>query len=162
MKRIETAAASDAQLIARLADEIWKEHYIAISGEAHVNYMLEKFQSEQVIASDIASGRMIYFLLYLNDEAAGYCGVCIEETAVYLSKLYVKKDCRQNGLSGMMLGYLKERFASKEYIHLNVNKRNAGSIAAYKKMGFEIVSALVRDIGSGFVMDDYTMRLTLR
>ena len=42
---------------------------------------------------------------------------------------------------------------------LAVNKRNAAAIAAYRKHGFEIVEAVVKDIGGGFVMDDYIMEL---
>ena len=161
MKKIERATTEDAPLIARLADSIWREHYIPISGEAHVNYMLDKFQSETVIADDIASGKLIYYLIYLDGEAAGYCGVCPEENAVYLSKLYVKKECRQNRLAGTMLDALKEQFRDKNHIYLNVNKYNTHSIAAYKKMGFEIIDATNRSIGGGFTVDDYVMRLML-
>jgi hypothetical protein len=31
----------------------------------------------------------------------------------------------------------------------------------YKKLGFGIVEGIVTDIGNGFVMDDYKMRLDL-
>jgi ribosomal protein S18 acetylase RimI-like enzyme len=42
---------------------------------------------------------------------------------------------------------------------LAVNKRNEGALAAYAKHGFAIVESVVKDIGGGFVMDDYVMRL---
>jgi ribosomal protein S18 acetylase RimI-like enzyme len=38
-----------------------------------------------------------------------------------------------------------------------VNKRNRNAIAAYEKYGFRIVDSVVKDIGGGFVMDDYIM-----
>ena len=44
---------------------------------------------------------------------------------------------------------------------LAVNKRNASAIAAYRKSGFEIREAVVKDIGGGFVMDDYIMEKRL-
>ena len=40
---------------------------------------------------------------------------------------------------------------------LAVNKRNANAIAAYRKHGFVIGQSVVKDIGRGFVMDDYLM-----
>ncbi|MBK6393862.1 MAG: GNAT family N-acetyltransferase [Betaproteobacteria bacterium] len=40
---------------------------------------------------------------------------------------------------------------------LNVNKRNAKAIAAYRACGFATREAVVADIGGGFVMDDYVM-----
>ena len=40
---------------------------------------------------------------------------------------------------------------------LNVNKNNVRAIRAYEKNGFVIREAVVVDIGSGFVMDDFVM-----
>jgi ribosomal protein S18 acetylase RimI-like enzyme len=40
---------------------------------------------------------------------------------------------------------------------LAVNKRNRSAIAAYLKHGFRIANAVTKDIGGGFVMDDYIM-----
>jgi ribosomal protein S18 acetylase RimI-like enzyme len=42
-------------------------------------------------------------------------------------------------------------------ITLNVNKKNAGSIKAYEKYGFNNIGSIVNDIGNGFIMDDYKM-----
>ncbi|MCL2796694.1 MAG: GNAT family N-acetyltransferase [Firmicutes bacterium] len=160
-KHIKTAAVSDAPLIAALADEIWKEHYFPMSGEAYVLHLLKTLQSEEIIAADIASGKAIYYLLYLDNAVAGYCAVNLEENSVCLSKLYVKKAYRQLGLSRMMLDYIKEHFASKNYIHLIVNKKNAGSIAAYQALGFSITGEVVIDAGNGFYMYDYVMKLMI-
>jgi ribosomal protein S18 acetylase RimI-like enzyme len=38
-----------------------------------------------------------------------------------------------------------------------VNKHNHAAIAAYRKYGFDIREAVVKDIGGGFEMDDYIM-----
>jgi len=204
-KRITIATVADATLIAALADEIWKEHYFPMSGEAYVLHLLKTLQSEEIIEADIASERAVYYLLYIDSEAApdgdtnrrgraserpetpkmtgttsstattqdgqeripcgllpvGYCAVNVEEKAVCLSKLYVKKAYRQNGLSRMMIDYLKEHFAHKEYIHLIVNKKNAGSIAAYRHLGFTITGDVIIDAGAGHFMNDYVMKLTL-
>ena len=42
-------------------------------------------------------------------------------------------------------------------IRLTVNKYNQNTIYAYLKWGFKTIDAVVTDIGSGFVMDDYIM-----
>jgi ribosomal protein S18 acetylase RimI-like enzyme len=44
---------------------------------------------------------------------------------------------------------------------LAVNKHNAQAIAAYRKNGFRVADAVVKDIGGGFVMDDYIMELAV-
>lgn len=58
-------------IVARLGDEIWREHYVPIIGEAQVNYMLDKFQSPRAIASQIKEGAS-YYLVYMNEKAVGY------------------------------------------------------------------------------------------
>ncbi len=40
---------------------------------------------------------------------------------------------------------------------LAVNRGNTKAIAAYLKHGFAVREAVVKDIGGGFVMDDYWM-----
>ena len=47
----------------------------------------------------------------------------------------------------------------RESVSLTVNKRNTAAIRAYLAMGFSFAGAIVKDIGDGFVMDDYVMRL---
>ena len=44
---------------------------------------------------------------------------------------------------------------------LNVNKRNASAIAAYRRCGFAVREEVVVDIGGGYVMDDYVMAKAL-
>ena len=40
-------------------------------------------------------------------------------------------------------------------VHLRVNKANRRAIAAYERAGFRLDRPDVRDIGGGFVMDDF-------
>ena len=42
-----------------------------------------------------------------------------------------------------------------------MNKRNARAIKAYQRNGYEIGASVVKDIGGGFVMNDYIMAKNL-
>ncbi|MHB8279561.1 MAG: GNAT family N-acetyltransferase, partial [Candidatus Humimicrobiaceae bacterium] len=42
-------------------------------------------------------------------------------------------------------------------ISLTVNKNNSNAIKAYEKLGFKNMGSVVKDIGHGFIMDDYKM-----
>ena len=42
--------------VTAVADEIWREHFIPIIGEAQVDYMLEKFLSPEALVEQINSG----------------------------------------------------------------------------------------------------------
>ena len=58
-----------------------------------------------------------------------------------------------------MISYLETLAKEKSLnrISLTVNKDNTGSINMYKKVGFLICGTAVKDIGEGFIMDDYQM-----
>ena len=152
--------------IADLAAEIWREHYTPIIGAAQVEYMLANFQSSGRIYSDIADNGYLYFTAEYPDggEMAAYCACQPNDGYLLLSKLYVRRRFRGNGIARRFLNELKTLCGS-EYsfgkIRLTVNKYNSGSIAAYHKLGFTTVDSVVTDIGGGYVMDDYIMELSL-
>lgn len=142
-----------------LADEIWREHYIPIIGVDQVDYMLNKYQSASAIRDQIKDGAF-YFLVYYRDKPAGYFSFYHQEDSLFLSKIYIHSSLRGTGLGRFSIEFIEkeaQRFGQSS-ITLTVNKNNAHTIAAYKKMGFEVEEAIVMDIGNGFVMDDYKMK----
>jgi len=155
----------DAEDLAALAREIWREHYTPIIGAEQVEYMLGKFQSEEAIFNQINTEGYIYYMAFCERKLAGYLSIKPDETAkeVFLSKLYVEKSFWKKGIAKEFINMLKGLYHKPEYrnIWLTVNKYNKGSIAAYQKMGFKIVDEMVTDIGGGFVMDDYKMSMEL-
>ena len=62
---------ADFALLAVLADEIWREHYIPIIGLAQVDYMLHRFQSAEAIEQQVGAG-MVYILITSGAIPAGY------------------------------------------------------------------------------------------
>ena len=146
------------EIVESLARKIWTEHYTPIIGREQVEYMLEKFQSRDAIAQQIRTG-VIYFLIRSGEEYIGYIAVQPKDDELFLSKIYVASSRRGRGHGKKAMEFVeslaKERKLGK--IVLTVNKNNSSSIRAYRKMGFTIAGALIQDIGSGFVMDDYKM-----
>ena len=149
---------STIEVVAALADEIWRQHYTSIIGTEQVNYMLDKFQSAAAISEQIGKGAY-YYILYCNENPSGYFSYYLEEDHLFLSKIYVKESERGKGFGREMMKFIVDEVLLKEKksISLTVNKNNDKSIAAYQKMGFKIIKPLVMDIGGGFVMDDYYM-----
>ena len=146
------------QIVAALADEIWREHFTAIIGRDQVDYMLEKFQSRQAIYEQLKKG-FLYYLIENDDSYVGYFGVLPEGDQLLLSKFYIRAAERGKGLGRKALGFI-ESLASENNaarIVLTVNKYNLRTIETYKKLGFVINESMVLDIGNGFVMDDYRM-----
>lgn len=150
------------QTLADLASEIWNEHYPAIIGQEQVDYMVKVFQSYEAIKAQVNEG-YTYYLLEKDGQNCGYMGYILEESALFLSKLYLRKDFRGQGLSKDAFQKLFEicRENGKSKIRLTCNKHNSSSLAVYKKLGFRAADSVKADIGSGFYMDDYVMELTI-
>jgi len=149
--------------IARLADTIWREHYIPIIGAGQVDYMLEKFQSADAIAKQAAKG-MVYYTVRSEDTPVGYFAFEKMDRELFLSKIYLLKEYRSKGLGKASMEFITARARELDCaaISLTVNKYNDRSIKAYEGMGFRKTEEAVVDIGGGYVMDDYRMAKTLR
>ena len=126
--------------------------------------MVEKFQSADSIAQQIREQGYRYYLMQDGDGFAGYTAVQVGDGRLFLSKLYIDAACRGRGYARQTLCFLEERCRENglETIWLTVNRHNAGSIAAYEKMGFVKIREQAADIGGGFVMDDFIMEKSVK
>ncbi|WP_435171948.1 GNAT family N-acetyltransferase [Paenibacillus glycanilyticus] len=152
--------ADQITLVARLAGQIWREHYVSMITIEQIDYMIEKFQSVSAITDQIRNQGYEYYLLQQQDgSAAGYLSIRADNGKLFLSKFYVSKEHRGRGYASQAMAFIeqlcKERGLS--HIWLTVNRDNASSIAVYEKKGFVNVREQVADIGNGYVMDDFIM-----
>lgn len=154
MKLIKVEDFQIAEL-ANLASEIWHEYWTCILSNEQIDYMVEKFQSEDAIRKQIAEENYTYYFIVKDSEKAGYIGVSDKKEYLFLSKLYIKKNYRHQGLGHKAFEEITK--FGFDRIQLTVNKYNKNTINAYLKYGFKIIDSVVTDIGSGFVMDDYIM-----
>lgn len=159
MENFIKATFEDAALLSRLAETIWHEHYTPIIGAEQVEYMLERFQSREVIDAQIRSNEQSYYLIKHNDETAGYFAIKPQNDMLFLSKIYILKSHRNKGIGKSAFRFIaaEARALGLSGVYLTVNKNNSDSIKAYEKMGLQKESSVVNDIGNGFVMDDYIM-----
>lgn len=161
MQQVTTEA--EVAEVARLADEIWREHYTDLIGERQVEYMLENFQNGEAIAAQIGNG-VAYYLTLADNHPEGYFAVIPEpnEARMMLSKLYVRSAMRGKGLGWAILEFVAAmaRQQGLATLWLTVNKGNP-TLKWYERQGFRRAAELVQPIGGGFVMDDYRMELTL-
>ncbi|MBR5152936.1 MAG: GNAT family N-acetyltransferase [Clostridia bacterium] len=161
---IEAVSPQDFSAIAALAQRVWHTTYDALIGPSQVDYMLEKFQSADAIASSIQENRYRYLMAVGESGLIGYCGVKEENpTDIFLSKVYVDPDFQGNGIAKAMIQFFIDEYRASGHtrMHLTVNKGNQNAISAYLKMGFIKFGTAVTDIGSGYVMDDDLMELKL-
>ena len=146
---------NDIKTLAELTNEIWHEYWPCILSAEQIDYMVEKFQSENAIINQMKNGNYKYYFINYENQNIGYIGVSPHSDYLFLSKLYIKKDFRHKGIGKVVFEKIKDFGFDK--IQLTVNKYNKNTIDAYLKYGFKIIDSIVSDIGNGFVMDDYIM-----
>ncbi|WP_316931760.1 GNAT family N-acetyltransferase [Riemerella anatipestifer] len=101
----------------------------------------------------------------LNDGVeVGFMGFEIgyESQTTKLHRLYLLAEVKGKGLGKEAIDFLKrevKRYKDKAII-LNVNKKNP-LFNFYKSQGFEVEQEVVLEVGEGFVMDDYIMKIAI-
>jgi len=158
MRITEVKDIHQIEAVAGLAEQIWNQHFIPIIGKQQVDYMVEKFQSVPAIKAQLKEG----YQYYLFDCAKGYFGytaVLPLGRELFLSKLYIKKSRRGKGYGRQALAFVESLAArlDKSLVSLTVNRNNISTIKVYEKMGYKVSGEVIKDIGNGFVMDDFTM-----
>jgi len=158
---IRALAAGDVDAIAALAATIWRAHYPGIITPAQIEYMLNERYAPAVIRTELARDDVWWEVLLEEGEPKAYasCHLTERPDELKLDKLYVHPDRQRRGYGSMLIerALARARALGRARVILAVNKRNVTAIAAYRKLGFRTEAAVVKDIGAGFVMDDFIM-----
>ena len=161
---IRPASLEDLETVRQLAERIWPACYGAMLPAGQVLYMLDWMYSPHRLRSEWDRG-VRYRLAYLEGAPVGYLAWEREPgtESAFLNKLYLVPELHGRGHGQEMIRW-SCREASAEgarSLQLRVNRANFKAIRAYERAGFVALQTLVTDIGSGFVMDDFLMRLEL-
>lgn len=141
-----------------LAESIWTIAYRDIISAAQIRYMIDRLYHPDLLREQVANGNPL-FGAYSGDDLVGYGHVFIDGHQSRLDKLYVETLYQGLGI-GRKLVEEAERFAlgcDCSLMTLRVNRNNINAVAAYERFGFGIVATNKKDIGGGYVMDDYLM-----
>lgn len=159
--RIEPLMEAEVERVSALAREIWFAHYPGIISVEQIEYMLAQRYDPALIRSELARDDCWWDVLVRDGGIAGFaaCFVGDEPAAMKLDKLYIHPRHQRRGYGGMLVEHVCARAAALgcRRVVLAVNRNNRHAIAAYAKHGFGIREAVVKEIGNGFVMDDYLM-----
>lgn len=156
-EKLEIGNKQSVQEMSKLATSIVREHFDPLIGEAQNDYMISLFQTVDAISEQLNKGYQYYFVMD-GQETVGFLAFYPKESFCYLSKFYLYKDFRGQGISKQMLDFVIENAREKqlESVQLNVNRNNM-AVTVYKSLGFSIIREEKNDIGNGFFMDDYVM-----
>ena len=164
---ITPATLEDRAFIRSVSERTWPSTYGHIISQEQIDFMLDWMYSDDSLASQFVKGHQFY-IASLNEEPIGFCSVSNEamdengnpQKAHKLNKLYVLPSAHGTG-SGKALLHKAIEVAKAEgsaSLFLQVNKYN-NAYSFYEKNRFVKESEFKFDIGNGFFMDDYVMRL---
>lgn len=163
--RITPVAVADVDRLCALAAEIWRRHYADIISAAQIEYMLDQRYKPEILREELKRRDLWWDKLLVDGQMTGFTSYFLTENAgeMKLDKLYVHYDHQRRGYGGVLLERALALARSHDCARLTlaVNKHNRNAIAAYNKYGFGVVESVVKDIGGGFVMDDYIMHKVL-
>ena len=157
MVYLKKAKEKDLETIAKLAHNIWNNHYIEIIGKNQVDYMLEKIYNRNSLIEQLNIKKHNFYLIKNDKEAIGFLSISSENNSDYfIHKFYIEQNYSNKGIGTLILDLLIKEVNPKSLI-LTVNRQNFKSINFYFKNGFIINKVEDFDIGNGYQMNDFVM-----
>jgi len=186
---LRPATLTDRALIRSISERTWPSTYGHIISQEQIDFMLDWMYSDTSLEQQMNNGCSFYIASIKKENEqwcdVGFCSVGPEEKekekeeeekeekdnsssektecskAHKLNKLYVLPAAQGTGAGKALLNKAIEvaKAAGSSSLFLQVNKQN-DAYTFYLKHGFVKEQEFKFDIGNGFFMDDYVMRLS--
>ena len=177
--QITPAGLNDRDFIRSVSERTWPSTYGHIISQEQIDFMLDWMYSDASLEKQMNTG-CEFFIASIKKEdgqwdAVGFCSVSLDNEeeennstekvegskAYKLNKLYVLPSAHGTGAGKALLNKSIEvaKAAGSSSLFLQVNKLNT-AYTFYLKYGFIKEAEFKFDIGNGFYMDDYVMRLS--
>ena len=165
MVTIRKATLEDCELIHDMAWNEFPQTYRSILTPEQTEYMMHWMYDVENIRHQMTREGHVYFLAYEGEVPVGYVSVRPDgEKTVHLEKIYVLPQYQTTHAGGALfrhaVEYARQTFPAATAMELNVNRSNP-ALGFYRHMGMSIDRQGDFDIGGGYYMNDYIMRLAL-
>ena len=156
-------ARNELGLIHKMAHEIWPICFKDMISQQQIKYMLEWMYNPHQLEKNFDKGHE-FIVIKENEENIGFASYEInkEKSCVRLHKLYVNPKQHHRGSGRRLLAHICSlgREQNLNTLDLFVNRTNP-AVHFYNKLGFKIMESIDLDIGGGFFMNDYRMKLKI-
>ena len=163
--RIRTATPADIPVIRQIAHRTWPVTFAGILTAAQLDYMLDWMYSPPSLQRQMTELDHRFLLADLDGQPAGFCAYELNYQAApetRIHKIYLLPEAQGRGLGRALFDFVRELAleARQKALILNVNRENR-AVEFYRHYGFAVIGTEDIDIGEGFFMNDYVMRLAL-
>ena len=142
-----------------LAREIWNEYSICFINQDQIDYMLEKFQSEQAVKGQINFQKYRYYFLEEDGENIGYFERDFKSDKLDIPEKFLNKTAQFSVLVENMgrLNYGKDMFEHKGFTSVDIKNRVIFGWTCYQldientdKLCFEEISERIENVPTYF------------
>lgn len=163
MTTLRPATPEDIPLLQQLARTIWHRVYTALITPEQTDLMLARMYATATLRQEMAGG-VVWQILEEDHLPIGYTSYSMIAAGVCkLHKLYIHPDYHGKGLGKRLMkeavAYARQHGAGT--LVLMVNRGNEKALRAYRAFGFQIAESVDWEFAPGFILHDYTMKLTL-
>ena len=161
---IRVANNKELGIIQSLAEKIWPLTYGSILDSSQLDYMLKLLYNRELLASQLEEQHHVFLILDYESRPSGFASYSpYDKGEIWkLHKIYIDNVLQGNGLGKLLIGEVigRVKAAHGKILLLNVNRHNKARFF-YEKLGFHVIREEDIDIGNGYFMNDYVMRIDL-
>lgn len=164
MIEVIKADIADFETVHSLAKRVWGPTYKHILSEPQLEYMFDMMYSKEAYNEQISIKNHHFLLVKDDKELLGFASYELnyryETTKIH--KIYIVPEAQGKGAGKTLLNKIAHiaRQHQNDKITLNVNRYNT-AVKFYESQGFTKIGEEDIDIGSGYLMEDFIMQLSL-
>lgn len=154
---VQVANPDHVTKVIDLADEIWRECYKDVLTDEQIEYMVDRYQSDNVVTKKMINEGYDYYLLNNGSNVIGFMSYMKDDDKLIINNLYVLKSYRDKGYNELTIKKITKecKDTSIKKIDIVINKLNKEAIDMYSNIGFSNIDNQQQDIGNGYVIDNY-------
>lgn len=162
MPKLRKASVHEISVIQSIGVECYRVTYPPILGDQQVEYMLNKFYTLSSLEEQMTNGH-IFLISSENRKDLGFASYNLIDPELgnyQLQKLYVLPEAQGSGLGRFLIESVMDicKKNGGKTLSLNVNRYN-DALSFYQKLGFSVRENVDIDIGNGYFMNDYVMKV---
>lgn len=161
---IRALKLDELSIVHEIAYATWPDTFKEILSQEQIQYMLNWMYDLKHLENQFNQGHQFY-VAELEEMPVGFIGIepnHPEKGLTKIHKIYILPNKQGLGIGKKLIQYVRELSIQSEIegLLLNVNRFNK-AVEFYKAIGFNILFEENIEIGNGYLMEDYVMKLEL-